>query len=199
MKRPLLLILVLSFIAIGVFLRHETAVPIQVHKANFSQLPNWQNAQLSSSFTAFQHSCDVFLKQSKNKNVGTKDFPLKVKHWLPSCLAAKKLVTPSQSQLKTFFEHWFEPVFYSQNQPMQGTFTGYYLPVLKGAWQQSKAYPYPIYAKPKDLLSIDLSLFNPEIAKKKIFGRLKGHKMVPYYNRENINKGAIDKSATPLV
>ncbi|MEA1899455.1 MAG: MltA domain-containing protein, partial [Thermodesulfobacteriota bacterium] len=40
-------------------------------------------------------------------------------------------------------------------------FTGYYEPVLQGSFEQNTEYKFPVYARPCDLTTVDLSLFVP--------------------------------------
>ncbi len=70
-------------------------------------------------------------------------------------------------------------------------FTGYYEPSIPGSLEKSPAYLYPIYARPKDLTAIDLSLFGDEYKGKKILGRYTGSTVVPYYDRSEIDHTGI--------
>ncbi len=69
-------------------------------------------------------------------------------------------------------------------------FTGYYEPVLQGSLEQSNEYRFPIYARPCDLTTVDLSLFIPALNNKKIIGRYTGHTVVPYFERNDIEYNA---------
>ncbi len=48
-------------------------------------------------------------------------------------------------------------------------------------------------------MTVDLGLFLPNLKNKKIIGRIAGNKVVPFYTREEINKGAIKNTARVLV
>ncbi|MEJ2164922.1 MAG: MltA domain-containing protein [Desulfobacterales bacterium] len=79
-------------------------------------------------------------------------------------------------------------------------YTGYYEPNLRGSLSPGAQYRYPIYARPSDLLTVDLSLFDEKYAGQKIIGRLAGQTMVPYYNRNAIDgEGALEGKADVLV
>lgn len=198
MKRIFFIFVLVLTVLISAFFYWRTDT-IKLKQAEFSNLPAWKTSKLKASFDAFERSCEVFFKQPSSKQVGTKTFPLTVKDWLPSCLAAKKLQVKDNKHLRVFFEHWFQPTFFTKNSMIEGTFTGYYLPVLKGSKTQSAEYKYPIYEKPNNLISIDLGLFSDSLEKKNIVGRIKGKKLVPYHNRSSINRGALAKSAKPLL
>ena len=78
-------------------------------------------------------------------------------------------------------------------------FTGYYEPALDGSLSKSDKYQYPVYGTPSDLVSIDLSLFSAKYAGEKITGRYTGQTVVPYYERKEIETGAILKNKAPVV
>ncbi len=82
--------------------------------------------------------------------------------------------------------------------PGEVLFTGYYEPVLEGSLEPSPEYPFPIYARPDDLTTIDLSLFSPRFKGKKIIGRYTHNSVVPYYDRKDIEYKEIlkDKAQT---
>jgi len=84
--------------------------------------------------------------------------------------------------------------------PGQVFFTGYYEPSLEGSLEKSIEYRFPIYARPSDLTTIDLSLFLPELKGKKIIGRYTDQTVVPYYDRNDIEyKGALDGKTREIV
>jgi len=67
-------------------------------------------------------------------------------------------------------------------------FTGYYEPILRGSLQKDGPYQFPVYAKPRDLTTINLSLFNPKYKNEKpLIGRYtEDQTVVPYYVRKEI-------------
>ena len=67
-------------------------------------------------------------------------------------------------------------------------FTGYYEPVLTCRLNADDVYKYPLYKRPDDIIEIDLSQFGNGFPKNKIFGRLEGIRVVPYYSREEIDQ-----------
>jgi len=65
-------------------------------------------------------------------------------------------------------------------------FTGYYEPVIEGRRKNDPEYSFPIYARPDDLTTINLSLFSPKFKGETIIGRYTNQSVVPYYNRKEI-------------
>ena len=83
-------------------------------------------------------------------------------------------------------------VFYSSTAP-QVVFTGYYEPLLRGSLLKSPQFPYPLYGRPRDLVSVDLKQFyfykeqNYNLPNQ-IKGRVEeNNRLVPYYSREEID------------
>lgn len=77
--------------------------------------------------------------------------------------------------------------------------TGYYEPILEGSLSPSVEYSYPIYPVPEDLLKVSLEAFNLNCGEvSNIVGRIEGHRLVPYYTRQEIDEGAL-KGTRPLV
>ena len=72
-------------------------------------------------------------------------------------------------------------------------YTGYYEPHLRGSLIRSEEYQFPIYTKPDDLVTIDLSLFNEKYSGQRIIGRFTEESVVPYYERSEIDTaGALE-------
>ena len=68
-------------------------------------------------------------------------------------------------------------------------FTGYFEPVYRASLEPTDRFRHPLYRRPEDLISVDLSRFDPQLAGKRIMGRLQGHTLVPYYTRSQIEAG----------
>jgi membrane-bound lytic murein transglycosylase A len=72
-------------------------------------------------------------------------------------------------------------------------FTGYFEPVLQGSLNKDTEYQFPIYTRPDDLTTIDLSLFSQQFKGETIVGRYINQRVVPYYDRKEIeHKGLLE-------
>ena len=78
-------------------------------------------------------------------------------------------------------------------------YTGYYEPHLRGSLSPSGENRFPIYAKPPDLISVDLSLFKEEFAGERIVARYADQKIVPYYDRSKIDYEGVLKGNTDVL
>jgi membrane-bound lytic murein transglycosylase A len=66
--------------------------------------------------------------------------------------------------------------------------TGYYEATLAGSRAPSDRFPFPLYRKPDDLLSIELENFSNKYKGERLIGRLLGRKVLPYYSRREIDQ-----------
>ncbi len=141
--------------------------------ADWSALPGWQDDQLVSAWNTWLQSCNA----------------LKAKpQWQVVCAAAAGLQPGDNETVRAYFQTWFN--VYQSLQPdgsAQGLVTGYYEPLLNGSRIPSPDYPVPLYRAPPDLLDIDLSSVYPELKHMRLRGRLQGNKIVPYWNRADID------------
>ena len=67
-------------------------------------------------------------------------------------------------------------------------FTGYFEPALRGSLTPDDEYRYPVYTRPADLITIDLSGFSEKYQGEKLTGRIEGQQFVPYYDRRQIDR-----------
>lgn len=197
MKRQSLIIFAIVFILISVtwFIWFLPTSKLGIRALTFNRLPGWQQANTKNSMLAFKVSCNVFLKQDPDKSVGSDYFNLNAKDWYPACQDAMKLKSLTSQNTKQFFEKWFVPVEFVEKKPVEGLFTGYYMPLLKGSLTRTKQYHVPLYDVPSNLLTINLGLFANDLKNRNIVGRIKGSRIVPFYTRAEINHGAIENKA----
>jgi membrane-bound lytic murein transglycosylase A len=65
-------------------------------------------------------------------------------------------------------------------------FTGYFEPTYEARLAPDANFRYPLYRKPDDLLTVNLSSFRKKFKGESIVGRLEGTTIVPYYSRLEI-------------
>lgn len=82
-------------------------------------------------------------------------------------------------------------VYESKNDKNSSLITGYYTPVLKGSFAKTEKYNAPLYPLPKDLITADLKQFPVANSVRDIAGKIEGKSLVPYFTREEIEKGAL--------
>ncbi len=96
---------------------------------------------------------------------------------------------------KTFITENFTPYMIINNtQNNEGLLTGYYEASIHASRKSSQKYKYPIYATPKDLVSVDLSEIYPELKNYRLRGRVVDNKVVPYYTRAEAKNQELNAS-----
>lgn len=199
MKLKLSLIsVIIVMIAFSSVYWQKSPEPISFKQSSFAQLPGWEVADISQSLKTFQISCKTFLKQNPEQAVGSQQIQMKVKDWQPACRAAIAIQPVSDKAARHFFKKWFTPIEFYQNQSIEGLFTGYYLPLLHGSLAKTAQYTVPIYGLPDNLVTINLGDFSADLANRRIVGRIENNKVLPFYNRAQINQGAIENKAPVL-
>lgn len=66
-------------------------------------------------------------------------------------------------------------------------FTGYFEPVFDARRTPDETFRYPIYRKPKDLITIDLSRFDDGFQDRRLMARIEENAVIPYYTRQEID------------
>lgn len=134
-------------------------------------------SDLNASWPAWMQSCITLINK-----------PM----WQKACNVATQLNSqtadkPSSEAILAYFKQNFS-VYKTTNidGTDNGLITGYYEPILKGSRFKSAKYSNPLYQTPTDLITVELDSLFPDLKYKRVRGRLVGNKLVPYYNRAEI-------------
>lgn len=132
---------------------------------------------LTQAWPAWLQSCTALVKKPMWKN---------------ACEAANSLNlqtnnNPDSDSVRAYFKQNFS-VYKTTNVDGadSGLITGYYQPILNGSRIKSAKYPFPLYTTPPDLITVELDGLFPELKYKRVRGRVVGNKLVPYFNRAEI-------------
>ena len=69
--------------------------------------------------------------------------------------------------------------------------TGYYEPVIEASERPSAEYGVPVLGLPDDLVEVRLEAFDPRYRGERLFGRVDGRRLVPYWRRAEIDAGRL--------
>jgi membrane-bound lytic murein transglycosylase A len=144
----------------------------------FASLPLGDDAA-GRALTAFRLSCPSLVRRADVSGL------TQGSDWQPACDAAK---TWPASDARGFFARWFETVQVADGKAQA---TGYYEPEIAGSRHKRPGYDVPVYAKPDDIIEVDLGQFSSDMKGKKIRGRVAGKMFVPYFDRKEIDQGAL--------
>ena len=125
---------------------------------------------------AFRTSCSALLRRTDQSGLTRNG------DWQAACDAAK-----TATDARGFFRDQFETVQVGEGKAFA---TGYYEPEIAGS-RTAIANGAPVYAVPKDLVEVDLGKFSDALKGKKVRGRVEGQSLVPYFDRGEIEAGAL--------
>lgn len=161
--------------------------------ANWSELPGWSDDDLKNVWTTFLRNCQGLMRPTSTNLAGpTRATP---RAWQPVCAAAtdraRAPAANDTAAVRRFLQTWLNPwrLQGPDGKPASNTVTGYYEPLVMGSRTQTGPYQWPLYTVPADLLTIDLGRVYPELAGKRVRGKLDGKRVVPYDSRAAIEAG----------
>lgn len=143
-------------------------------------------AQAEAARLAFLSSCPGLMRRTDTSGL------THGADWQPACSAAASV---TRGGARAFFATWFEAVQVGDGKAFA---TGYYEPEIAASRERRTGYEVPIYARPDDLIDVDLGQFSDALKGKKVRGRVQGSALVPYYDRAAIDRGAIQGKAPVL-
>src|SRR3546814_17228187 len=92
-----------------------------------------------------------------------------------------------------------QPVTGQGDGSVQGLFTGYYEPLVRGSRKRHGAYQIPLYRQPPDLVQVDLGEFRDSLKGQRIAGRVRDGRLKPYDDRSGIEAGSLEGRNLELV
>lgn len=157
---------------------------------NWSTLPGWPADDLHLVWKGFVNNCKGLMRPvSGSLNMQARATPMA---WQPVCAAAVQsglpASNPDATAVRQFLQTHLQPwrLLDGAGQPTQNTVTGYYEPLIHASRKRGGDYQWPLYAAPADLLTIDLGTVYPELAGKRVRGKVVGKRVVPYDTRAEI-------------
>ena len=146
-----------------------------LRRAQWTELPGWQDDDPAAAWNAFLISCSTLKTQTA---------------WQAVCNEALAAPPPDRRTARQFFETNFTPYQLLQaDGRTEGLATGYYEPLLRGSRKPTARYRHPVYGVPGDLVTLDLPAFGIEAREPRLRGRLDGKRVLPYYERAQIEAG----------
>ena len=155
----------------------------------FSDIPGWDQDDHLAAFKTFRESCKPIAAQSPQ----LQDSRALGASLRDPCRAARAMDNADSARARTFFEENFTPLRISRLGEGEGFVTGYYEPVIEGSRTQNEIYPVPVYRRPSNLFVRGYSQASPDLPNKgPVYRKIGRRKLVPYYDRAEIEDGAID-------
>src|SRR6476660_2692295 len=109
------------------------------------------------------------------------------------CRIAKGLELSDGTRARAFFEQHFLPLRISRLGEAEGFVTGYYEPIIDGSRTQNEVYNVPVYRRPSNLFVRGTNQSSAGLPNKgQVYRKIGRRKLVPYYDRAEIEDGAIE-------
>jgi membrane-bound lytic murein transglycosylase A len=172
----------------------DLELPFQINGGQYapvawSDIAGWNEDDHLAAYNAFRVSCKPIAAQTKPpadpKALGTS--------LRDPCLIAKGLELTDGAKAKAFFELSFLPLRISRLGEGEGFVTGYYEPIVDGSLEQNEVYNVPVYRRPSNLFVRGTRQSSAGLPNKgQVFRKIGRRKLVPYYDRGEIEDGAIE-------
>ncbi|GIL04160.1 MAG: hypothetical protein AMXMBFR72_34090 [Betaproteobacteria bacterium] len=175
----------------------KTVTQARYEKVAFEALPALADADLVAAWPAWLASCRAFERGNGTRRAA----------WQAACATAAAVGAGSAAAIRAYLRERFDAwrVLAETREDTagngaligvadRGRITGYYEPLLNGSRTKAPPYTVPLHRPPDDLLIVDLASLHPELAGKRVRGRLvetpNGKRVVPYWSREELTNGA---------
>lgn len=149
-------------------------VPDHLRRVAFADLPGWTDDDVRAAWPAMLASCAALSAKAG---------------WQQACTDIGKIDASSLSAVRNFFQERFVPHRVTNaDGGLNGTVTGYYEPLLRGARTRRGAFQTPLHSPPPDLVTVELAGLYPELKSLRLRGRLVGNRLVPYASRAEMER-----------
>ncbi len=153
----------------------------------WSDVPGWRDDDQLAAFKAFRASCAAVVAgraTPESKTIG--------RSLVEPCREAKHHNPTTVEAARAFFEAHFVPLRIARLGDAQGFVTGYYEPEVEGSPVRTDVYTVPVYRRPSNLFVRGYSQDATNLPNKgEVFRKIGRRKLVPYYDRGQIEDGAI--------
>jgi membrane-bound lytic murein transglycosylase A len=154
----------------------------------WANIAGWNEDDHLLAYKAFRASCTPISAQ-RNPPADPKALGISLRE---PCRAAKAADISDGAKAKAFFEEHFLPLKISRLGETDGFVTGYYEPVIDGSRTQTDVYNVPVYRRPSNLFVRGFRQSSNGLPNKgEVFRKIGRRKLVPYYDRAEIEDGAI--------
>src|SRR4051812_20580569 len=172
----------------------ELELPFQIPGGQYApvawaEIAGWNEDDHLAAYKAFRVSCRPISAQrtppADPKALGTS--------LRDPCQVAKGLELSEELKAKAFFEEHFRPFRISRLGEGEGFVTGYYEPIVDGSRTENEVYKVPVYRRPSNLFVRGTTQSSAGLPNKgQVFRKIGRRKLVPYYDRAEIEDGAIE-------
>jgi membrane-bound lytic murein transglycosylase A len=161
----------------------------QYFPVSWSDIPGWNEDDHLAAFQTFRASCKSIAAQSADAPADPRALAATLRE---PCRAARAAEISDGAKARGFFEENFVPLEISRLGQDAGFVTGYYEPIIEGSRTQTDVFNVPLYRRPSNLFMRGYSQASPDLPNKgQVFRKIGRRKLVPYYDRGQIEDGVL--------
>src|SRR3954452_14034809 len=171
----------------------ELELPFQINGGQYapvawSGIAGWSEDDHLAAYNAFRVSCRPISAQ-RTPPADPKALGASLRD---PCQIARGLELSDGLKAKAFFEEHFLPLRISRLGEGEGFVTGYYEPIVDGSRTENEVYKVPVYRRPSNLFVRGTTQGSVGLPNKgQVFRKIGRRKLVPYYDRAEIEDGVI--------
>jgi len=184
----LLAVFLLPLLAAIVML-NRGSTGLQFTLVSYADLPGWSEGNAYGAYPALAKSCDKLRELPAARPLPGAKIGGTVGDWAEACVAVTAAMSAEDFEIA--LRQHFLPLEVSIEGITSGTFTGYYEALLHGSRTPSDRFNVPLYARPPELVMVDLGRFRKDLAGQRIAGSVKNGRLDPYPGRADIEAGAL--------
>jgi membrane-bound lytic murein transglycosylase A len=160
----------------------------ELEPVGWNDLDAWLSDDQAAAFATFLSSCRVMVRRAQAPHEA-----LSMRLALERvCRRALREPALDPEKARAFFEQSFRPLRISRLGETQGLLTGYFEPIVDGSRFPTREFTVPLYRRPDDLVAPGRSIENGFPNKGEVKRRLPDGRLVPYFDRGEIEDGALD-------
>jgi membrane-bound lytic murein transglycosylase A len=161
----------------------------QLVPIGWGDIDAWQNDDHAAAFASFLASCRAVVAGAKT----LRDPRPVAAALIAVCGRAIAAVPLEGDAARQFFEDNFSPVRVAKLEDQTGLLTGYYEPIVEGSRFPTGEFAVPLYRRPRDLVHMGRKSRAEGFPNKgRVVRRINWRRYVPYYDRAEIEDGALD-------
>ncbi|MEM9170653.1 MAG: murein transglycosylase A, partial [Pseudomonadota bacterium] len=202
----------------------RASVSLRTQSVALERVRGWKRHDPYPALAPFTRSCARLQTRAPDApanplealgpDASPQSFSGRVADWAPACAKATALLealegAPASARAeraRAFFETAFaayrvgavETGEDGSSVSFDGRFTGYFEPFYEARRERDGDFAAPVYARPDDLVMVDLGRFREELAGVRIAGRVEDGRLAPYADHRAINDGALADRAAVL-
>jgi membrane-bound lytic murein transglycosylase A len=171
-------------------------------QVSFAELPGWTQDHSAAALGPFLAGCREMATMPPDQPLGGEGEAAKLggqpQQWRAACTAAAGVPPGDDAAARSFFETYFQPYAVSDAsaapaERQKALLTGYFDPEVRGSRAPGGMFRTPLLGRPADLVTADLGDFVPELKGRSITGRVQNGRLMPYYDRAQIEAGALSR------